>query len=270
MLLYLHRHDRQVRDFLVRGGPALLLLLGRRYRLGTTTLAVDHLDQLRAHRARDDGILALSKSRLEDVPLVGVHGAADHGLAKAVGAGYEDHVPETTLGVQREHHSGSPGLAAHHLLARGTELDLGVLKATVVAVGDGAVREERSEDQVHLGLHVLVAHDVQVRLLLAREGGVRQVLGGRRGAHGEGEGVAPPAHALPLPLEFLFEVGLERRVHDLVPDGLPHGHELVHVLVDGLVAELLVDEIVDSTLVEELLVGESCGAETAGHWHTHV
>mmetsp|Transcript_94789 Transcript_94789/g.220030 ORF Transcript_94789/g.220030 Transcript_94789/m.220030 type:complete len:239 (-) Transcript_94789:15-731(-) len=145
-----------------------------------------------------------------------------------------------------------------------------MLEAAVVAVGDGAVGEKRGEDQVHLCLHVLVAHDVQVRLLLACERGIGEVLCGRRGAHGKGEGRAAAADALPLLLQLLLEVGLERRLHDLVADGLANLHELVHVLVNRLVTELIVDELVDAALVEELLVGKGRGAEATGHWHAHV
>jgi hypothetical protein len=101
-----------------------------------------------------------------------------------------------------------------------TELHLLVLEATVVAVGDGAGCEKGREDEVHPVLQVLVAHDVEVGLLLTREGGVQQVLGSGGGAHREGEGLAAAAHALPLLLELLLEVLLEWRVHDLVADGL--------------------------------------------------
>ena len=49
-------------------------------------------------------------------------------------------------------------------------------------------------------LDVLIAHDVQEGLLLPGEGGVRQVLRGGRGAHGEGELLVAAGDALPLRL----------------------------------------------------------------------
>mmetsp|Transcript_119800 Transcript_119800/g.301182 ORF Transcript_119800/g.301182 Transcript_119800/m.301182 type:complete len:485 (+) Transcript_119800:1214-2668(+) len=265
MLLDLHSHDCQVLDLFVRGRPGLLLLPRGVHSLRAAASLVHHLDQFRTHGSRDDGVLAFRQSRFEHVPLVGVNCAADNRLPKTVGAGHENDIAEATLRVQRKHHAGGPRLAAHHLLASGAELDLGVLEAAVVPVGDGSVREQGCKDKMHLLLQVLVTHDVQVGLLLARKGGVRKVLCSRRRADCKGEGVAAAAYALPLCLQFRLEVGLERCIHDLVADGLPDLHELVDVRIDGFVRQLLVDEVVDAALVKELLVGVGRGAEATGN-----
>mmetsp|Transcript_84879 Transcript_84879/g.181873 ORF Transcript_84879/g.181873 Transcript_84879/m.181873 type:complete len:271 (+) Transcript_84879:1533-2345(+) len=268
MLLDLHSHHGQVLHLLVRGRPLHLVLWLGVDGLRAATLLVYHLDQLRAHGARHDGVLALSQGGLEDVPLVRVHRAPNHRLTEAIRTGDEDNILEAALGVQREHHAGGPSLAAHHLLAGGAELHLLVLEAAVMAVGDSSVSEERGEDEVHLLLHVLVAHDVQVGLLLPCEGGIGQVFGGGRGTYCEGESVAAAAHTLPLGFELLFELWLEGRIHDLVADSLPHFHELVNIRINGLIGERCVDEVVDATLVKELLVRMGGGAEAS--WHRHA
>mmetsp|Transcript_69304 Transcript_69304/g.113452 ORF Transcript_69304/g.113452 Transcript_69304/m.113452 type:complete len:348 (+) Transcript_69304:1147-2190(+) len=235
VLLNFHRHLSQVLDLLIRGGPAVLLFLAGIHRLGAAARLVDHLHQLGPHSTRDDGVLALRQGRLEDVPLIRVHGATHHGLAQAIGRGHEDNVFEAALRVQREHHSCGASLAAHHLLAGRAELDLLVFETSVVAVGDGAIGKEGGKHQVHLLLHILVAHDVQKGLLLPREGRVRQILRRGRAAHREGELLIAARDALPLGLQFLFKVFLERSVHDLVTNRFADLHELIHILINRLV-----------------------------------
>ena len=68
---------------------------------------------------------------------------------------------------------------------------LRVIEALVHAIGDRAVVEQRGEHLVHGLDHVLGAAHVEQRLLLTRERRLRQVLGGRRRAHGDGD-FAPP------------------------------------------------------------------------------
>ena len=70
-----------------------------------------------------------------------------------------------------------------------------VLEALVHAIGDRAIVEERGEHFVDALEQRIAAAHVEERFLLAGERGVRQILGGRRGAHGDGD-LAPAAHAL--------------------------------------------------------------------------
>mmetsp|Transcript_84876 Transcript_84876/g.181859 ORF Transcript_84876/g.181859 Transcript_84876/m.181859 type:complete len:364 (+) Transcript_84876:560-1651(+) len=270
MLLDLYGHHSQVRHLFVGSRPLHLILRHGRDRLRAAALFVDHLNQLRAHRPSNDRRLAHRQGWLEDVPLVGVHRAAHDCLAESVGTRDEDDVAKAALRVQGEHNAGGPGLAAHHLLASGAELHLFMLEASIVAVGDGPIREQGCEDEVHLRFHILVAHDIEVGLLLAGEGSVGEVLSSSRGAHGEGERLAAAAHTLPLLLQFSLEVRLERRVHDLVANLLADLHQLVHICVDRLVAECVIDECVDTALVEELLVGVGGGAEATRHRHADL
>mmetsp|Transcript_63520 Transcript_63520/g.151809 ORF Transcript_63520/g.151809 Transcript_63520/m.151809 type:complete len:285 (-) Transcript_63520:6-860(-) len=139
-----------------------------------------------------------------------------------------------------------------------------------MAVGDGSVCEERCEDQVHLLLQVLIAHDVEEGLLLPSEGSVWQILGRRRRPHCERELLVAAGDAAPLFLQLRLKILLERGVHDLVTDCFAHLHQLVHICVDGIIRELIVNEVVDATFVQELLVGKRSGAEATWHRHTHV
>mmetsp|Transcript_45971 Transcript_45971/g.82778 ORF Transcript_45971/g.82778 Transcript_45971/m.82778 type:complete len:200 (-) Transcript_45971:76-675(-) len=139
-----------------------------------------------------------------------------------------------------------------------------------MAIGDGTIREKRGEDQVHLLLHVLVTHDVEVGLLLSSKRGIRKILSSCRRSHCKGELLITTAHTLPLGLQLLLEVLLEGCVHDLVADVLSNLHELVDVCVDALVAQLVVDVGVDTTLVKKLLVSMGSGAEASRHRHSHV
>jgi hypothetical protein len=72
-------------------------------------------------------------------------------------------------------------------------------KFVVHAIGDGAIVEQRGIHLVHAGQQVLLAAHVEEGLLLAGEGGVRQIFGRRRGAHRDRELPAAPlaAHLAP-------------------------------------------------------------------------
>ena len=76
-----------------------------------------------------------------------------------------------------EHHAGVLGL--HHPLDRHGEADLQVVEAGLFAVEDGAAFEERGPARLHGQHDVVRADDVEEGALLAGEGGLRQVLGGR-------------------------------------------------------------------------------------------
>ena len=77
----------------------------------------------------------------------------------------------------------APEIAAHHVLHAGRERHRAVIEALVHAIGNGAVVEQRGEHLVHGAQHAGLAAHVEEGFLLAGEGGLRQVLGGGRGAH---------------------------------------------------------------------------------------
>jgi hypothetical protein len=136
-----------------------------------------HLDPLVARAPLED--LA---ARGVDHEVVGVDRARDHGLAQA-GAGVDDRLAAAAgHGVRREQdarHLGLDHLLDHHGQAHGAVVD-----AVGGAVHDGAFGPQRRPAPAHGVQHRLLAHDVEVGVLLAGEAGVGQVLGSGRGAHG--------------------------------------------------------------------------------------
>ena len=178
-----------------------------------------HADQLRAEVPADDRLLAVPERRLVDVELVGIDGALDDRLAEPVARGDEDDVGKAALGVDREHHAGGADVAAHHALDACREGDVAVRVALVDAIADGAVVVEAGEDLAHAGEHAVDSRDVEEGLLLAGERRLRQVLGGRRRAHGEGRVGMVGGE----PLVLAPHLGLERRRQRL---GLDPGADL--------------------------------------------
>ena len=68
-----------------------------------TPLAVDQFHPLLTEVLPDDCPVTFPERRFEDVEFVGVDGTLDDHLAKTVGSGDEDDVPETGVGVEREY-----------------------------------------------------------------------------------------------------------------------------------------------------------------------
>jgi len=157
---------------------------GRGARLGG--IRVPHRDRLLADRALQHGGAPGAQRDLRDVELVGVDRALHDRLAEAVRARDEHGVLEPRLGVDGEHDARRAHIGADHLLDACGQRDLVVLEPVVGAVRDRAVVVERREHRADRGEHVVDARDVQERLLLAGERGIRQVFGGRRRAHREG------------------------------------------------------------------------------------
>ena len=120
-----------------------------------------------------------------DVELVGVDGALNHILAKAVGARHEDGVAKPRLGVDGEHHTRRRDIGAHHLHHADRQGDLEVVEALVEPVMNGAISEQAGETTAARVEQTLFAFDVEIRILLAGKARRRQVLGGRRAPHRE-------------------------------------------------------------------------------------
>ena len=149
------------------------------------TLDEDHLHRLVPDQAAQHGAVAGQVSRLVDVELIGVDGALNHVLAKAVGACHEDDVVEARLGVDGEHHTRRGKVGAHHLHHADRQRDLEMVEALVDAIVDGSVGEQAGETTAARVEETLRALDVEIGVLLAGEARRRQVLGGRRASHSE-------------------------------------------------------------------------------------
>ena len=150
-------------------------------------LRVDRLFLRPACRRGVDGKL-LGGDRLGDdlaVPHlvhVRVHQAGDQGLAEAEGGLHGGDLPVGRDGVGREQDAGR--LREDHLLHDHGHLDLPVVEAVPQAVGHGPLGEERGPAPADVLEDRGWPHDVEVRVLLAGEGGCRQVLCRRAGSDG--------------------------------------------------------------------------------------
>ncbi len=141
-------------------------------------VTVDQFHPLLAEVLPDDSTIALPERRFEDIELIGVDSALNDHLAKPVGPGDEDDVPEAGVGVECEDDPACGEVGADHLHDPDREGDLEVVKVVVYPVSDRPVGEEGGKAP-DVGLpQRLVAPDVQVGLLLARKRGCREVFGG--------------------------------------------------------------------------------------------
>ena len=138
---------------------------------------------LGANRLGDD----LAVPHLVDVR---VHQAGDQGLAEAEAGLHGGDLPVARDGVGREQDAGR--LREDHLLHDHGHVDLPVVEAVPQAVGHGPLGEERGPAPADVLEDRRRPHDVQVRVLLAREGGRRQVLRRRTGSDGVGGLLAEP------------------------------------------------------------------------------
>ncbi len=139
-----------------------------------------------------------------------------------------------------------------------------MVEALVHAVGDGAVVEQGGEDLFGGADHVVDATDVQERLLLAGEGGVRQVFGGGRGTHGDGHVVVALGHFGERGTDFCVQARRELGVHHPLTDlcaGLGQGIDVIDVqCVQGCM-----DAVVQATLFEKVAVRLSRSGKAARH-----
>ena len=191
---------RQLHDLGV--GQRRLLLLHRLDRLFLRSTCRRGVDGtlLGGDRLGDDVAVA----HLVDV---GVHQAGDQGLAETEGRLHRGDVPVGRDGVGREENAGR--LREDHLLRDHGHLDLAVVEAVPQAVGHGPLGEQRGPAPADVLEDRRRPHDVQVRVLLASEGGLLRVL--RRRARSDREG-----RSLPEPGERAVD-----RCHHVVRDDDP-------------------------------------------------
>jgi hypothetical protein len=158
-------------------------------------LRIDRLLQRPTCRRSVDG-KRLGADRLGDdltVPHlvdVRVHQAGDQGFAQAEAGFYGGDLPVAGDRVGREQDAGR--LREDHLLHDHGHVDLPVVEAVPQAVGHGPLGEERGPAPADVLEDRRRPHDAQVRIVLAREGGVRQVFRRRAGSDGVGGLIAEP------------------------------------------------------------------------------
>jgi hypothetical protein len=121
-----------------------------------------------------------------DVELVRIDLALHDVLAETLGAGNEDYVTETGLGVERENDTARCEIGADHLHDTDRQRDFEVVEAIVDAVDDGPIGEDRREAAPASLDHVGLAADIQETLVLSRKASAGQILGRRRAADRHG------------------------------------------------------------------------------------
>ena len=121
---------------------------------------------------------------------VRVHQAGDQGLAEAEAGVHGGDLPVARDGVGREQDAGR--IREDHLLHDHGHVDRPVVEAVPQAVGHGPLGEQRGPAPADVLEDRRRPHDVQVRVLLAGEGGRRQVLRRRAGSDGVGGLLAEP------------------------------------------------------------------------------
>jgi len=144
---------------------------------------IDHLDLLAAQVAPKHRPVALLEGGLVHVELVRFHRALHHVFAQPISTGDEDHVAETGLGVEREHHAAGGEIRADHFHDADGKRHLEMVEAIVDAVMDGAIGEQGGEAALAGVEQVLFAANVEVGILLAGEAGRGQILGRGGGAY---------------------------------------------------------------------------------------
>ena len=117
---------------------------------------------------------------------------------------------------------------------------------------------------------MLLAAHVQEGFLLAGEGGFRQVFGGGRGAHGDGDFGAAAAPILRQESRISSVQPLRKRSRqDPAADLRAHDGEPLDV-IDVEVRQRVADALIEAALRQELAVGVRGGGEAAGHRHAEV
>jgi hypothetical protein len=160
----------------------LPLQLNRHFLRPATRHGVDG-ELLGADRPGDD----LAVAHRVEVP---VHQAGDQSLAEADAGRHAGVPPVGRHGVGREQDAGR--LREDHPLHDHGHLDLPVVDAVALAIGHGPLGEQRGPAPADVPQDRGRTHHVQVRVLLAGEGGRRQVLRRCAGSDGVGSLLAEP------------------------------------------------------------------------------
>ena len=200
------------------------------------------------------------------VKLVGVDGTLHHRFTQAIAGGDEHHIAKAAFGIHGEHHACRALVGAHHALHARRQRHIGMGKALVHAVADGAVVVQRSEYFLDFVQHIVNAHHVQEGFLLAGERGVRQVFGCGRRAHGEaGLRIAPAQGGKGIANGF-FEIGRERLLLDQRANFGARGRQRVHVVgIEGI--EFGLNLRVQPVVLEEFAKCVRRGGKARGHAH---
>ena len=146
-----------------------------------------------------------------------------------------------------------------------------MLEPVVHAVGDGTVVVEAGEDFLDLVHDIVGTGDVEERLLLAGEAGIRQVFGGRGGTHGHGH-VAAAVLGAELRVgatDVGIQIRLQGRVDHPGADflaGRGQGGHVFHVQRGQLVEDALGEVVVGDERLERL----GRGRVAAGHRDAQV
>ena len=121
---------------------------------------------------------------------VGIHEAGDQRLAEAEARLHGGDLPVGGDGIGREEDAGR--LREDHLLHDHGHADIAVVEPVPQAVGHSPLAEERGPAPADVLEDRCPPHHVEVGVLLAREGGRRQVLRRRAGSDGVGGLLAQP------------------------------------------------------------------------------
>ena len=225
--LFCKLHDVFVRERKARA------FLGRHVHCARTHLAsgiaIDELRRLRAHRAANDRRMPRAKRLLVHVEFIGVDRALDDGFAETIRGRDEYDIAEARVGVEREHHTARTEVRTNHVLNARRQRDTIVPEALMHAIRNCAIVEQRCEHLSYTFEHSRATSNVQERLLLTGERGLRQVLRGRRGAHSDGD-IAPFTHPIEGIEDFPFEPLRKRSRHDPTANPCADGRQRFHIV----------------------------------------
>ncbi|MNS59869.1 hypothetical protein D3C72_928420 [compost metagenome] len=169
----------ELHDLLIRQHRLLLLLRGDRPVLRPASLQGVDCQLLGGDLLLDDHVVT-------HLVHVRVHQPRDQGLAQAEAGIDGRHSPVARDGIGREQDAGR--LRKDHPLNDDSQVDLTVVEAMLDAVGDRPLGEQRRPAPADVRQNRIFSDDVQVRVLLAREGRRRQILRRGAGPHGVGLG----------------------------------------------------------------------------------
>src|ERR1700728_3571712 len=121
---------------------------------------------------------------------ISIHQARDQGLAKAEAGVNGRDLPVGSDGIGSKQNSRR--LREDHLLHHHSEVNFAVIKAASNAIGDRCLGVQRCPALANVLQDCLFPQDVQIRILLASEGGRREILSGCAGPYGIGPLVPKP------------------------------------------------------------------------------